>query len=74
MKRIICPVEYVMGHLRNGHYELDLSEEDYEKFQHSSDKEKEDWIRDGDFIVDDSRVEDIGLLEMDRLGVVDISK
>jgi len=74
MKKIICPVEYVVGHLRNGHYELDLSEEDYEEFQHSSDEEKKGWIRDGDFIVDDSRVEDIGLLEMDRLRVVDISK
>lgn len=69
MKKIICPLEYVVGHLRNGHYELVLSDEEYTKFQESSDEEKEDWIRDGELVVDDYRVEDVGLLEMNRLEV-----
>lgn len=69
MKKITCPVEYVMGHLRYGHYELVLSDEEYTKFQESSDEEKEGWIRDGNFVVDDYRIEDVGLLEMNRLEV-----
>ena len=69
MKKITCPVDYVTGHLRYGHYELVLSEEEYAKFQESSDEEKEDWIRDGEFIVDDYEVDDTGCLEMNSLEV-----
>ena len=69
MKRINCPVEYVAGHLRNGHYELVLSDEEYKKFEESSREEKEDWIRDGEFILDDYSLEDAGPLEIDNLEV-----
>lgn len=69
MKKIICPVDYVVGHLRDGHYELVLSEEEYAKFQESSDEEKEGWIRDGELVVDDYEVDDTGCLEMNSLEV-----
>ena len=29
MKLITCPVDYVCGHLRYGHYELKLTEEEF---------------------------------------------
>lgn len=62
MKLITCPVDYVCGHLRDGHYELELTDEEYEEFQQSTDEEKEDWIRDGDLIIDSYRVDDVGSL------------
>ena len=69
MKKITCPVDYVVGHLRYGHYELVLSEEEYTKFQESSDEEKENWIRDGELVVDDYEVNDTGCLKMNSLEV-----
>lgn len=73
MKRIICPVEYVMGHLRNGHYELVLNDEEFEKFTQMSDEEKERYIDDnGDLEVDDWRIDDVGPLELCNLGIVDV--
>lgn len=62
MKLITCPVDYVCGHLRDGHYELKLTDEEYKEFQQSTDEEKEDWIRDGDLIIDSYRVDDVGSL------------
>lgn len=62
MKLITCSVDYVCGHLRDGHYELKLTDEEYEEFQQSTDEEKEDWIRDGDLIIDSYRVDDVGSL------------
>lgn len=62
MKLITCPVDYVCGHLRDGHYELKLTDEEYEEFQQSTDEEKEDWVRDGDLIIDSYRVDDVGSL------------
>lgn len=61
MYRITANVDYVMGHLRYGHYELEIKKEEWDEI---SDDEKEDYIREcGDFIVDDWSVEDIGEIE-----------
>lgn len=61
MKTITAEVEYVLGHLRYGHYELKLTDEDFEKFKDMSCDEQKSYIRDaGYFIVDDYRVNDIG--------------
>lgn len=61
--KIIADVDYVTGHLRDGHWELKLSDEDYNKYKNLSEEDKVSWIEeDGDFIVDDYRIYDIGTI------------
>lgn len=61
--KIIADVDYVNGHLRYGHYELELDDEDYNKYKNLSEEDKISWIEDdGDFIVDDYRIYDIGTI------------
>jgi hypothetical protein len=57
MKQITCSC-IVMGHLRYGHYTLNLTEEEYKEFESMSDDEKKDWIKDGDFTLDSFSVDD----------------
>ena len=64
-KLITCPVDYVCGHLRDGHYELKLTDEEFAKFQQLSDDDKLDRLLDGEFIVDSYRIDDIGDLRED---------
>ena len=59
-KLITCPVDYVCGHLRNGHYELKLTDEEFAEFQQLSDDGKASWLVEGNFIVDSYEVDDIG--------------
>ena len=61
--KIIADVDYVNGHLRYGHYELELNNEDYNKYKNLSEEDKISWIEDdGDFIIDDYRIYDIGTI------------
>ena len=60
--KIIADVDYVTGHLRSGHYELNLNEEEYDEYKNLSEEDKISWIEDGDFIVDDYRIYDIGTI------------
>jgi len=61
--KIIADVDYVTGHLRDGHWELELNDEEYNKYKNLSEKDKISWIEeDGDFIVDDYRIYDIGTI------------
>lgn len=56
--KVIGEVEYVMGHLRYGHYEVDVDKYEWETM---SMDEKVEYIRDfGDFILDDYSINDIG--------------
>ena len=73
-KRITCPVDYVCGYLRYGHYELDLTEEAFQKFQQSSDEEKVRWLRDGDFIVDSYSIDDIDTPSLGNIHIESIEK
>jgi hypothetical protein len=68
---ITANTEYVMGHLRYGHYEgtLELSEEEYELFRANPVKFMNEYDHDLDFIVDDWRVEDIGAI--DEVTIID---
>lgn len=52
MKTLIAKVEYVAGHLRSGHYELKLTDDEYREFENMSDEDQ--------LIVDDFYVYDIG--------------
>lgn len=61
--KIIADVDYVTGHLRDGHWELELNNEEYNKYKNLSEKDKISWIEeDGNFIVDDYRIYDIGTI------------
>lgn len=60
--KIIADVDYVTGHLRYGHWELELSYEDYNEYKNLSEEDKISWIEDGNFIVDDYRIYDIGTI------------
>ena len=61
MATVIGEVDYVNGYLRYGHYELELSEFQLEEFLKLSEKDKRIMlIEDGEFIVDDAEIEDIG--------------
>lgn len=54
-------ISYIDGYLRYGHYELELSDEDYKEFINLSDEDKKDYIRDcGEIVIDDYDVNDYG--------------
>ena len=59
--RVTADLSYIVGHLRYGHYELELSDEDYKEFISLNKEDKEDYIRDcGEIIVDDFDMNDYG--------------
>ena len=61
--KIIADVDYVTGHLRSGHWELELDDEDYNRYKNLSEEDRMSWIEDdGDFIIDDYRIYDIGTI------------
>lgn len=58
---ITADIEYISGTLRTAHYELNVSEEEYNKFIEMPREEQEEFIRDnGELIIDDYRVNDSG--------------
>jgi len=61
MKVIIADVDYVIGHFKYGHFELEVNDEEYEEFQTYSDEEKKEYIgENGDLIIDDYVVDNLG--------------
>lgn len=61
--KIIANIDYIQGHLRYGHYELDLNEEEYYNYKKLSDEDRIDYIEDeGKLIIDDYYVDDIGTI------------
>lgn len=61
MAYIQAEVEYVDGHLRYGHFEMELEGSELEKFKGLDDEGQKDWLRDaGEFVVDDTSINDIG--------------
>ena len=60
---VTADLSYVVGHLRYGHYELELSDEEYEEFKKMSKEEKKDYICDcGEIVIDDYDLNDYGEL------------
>lgn len=60
---IIANVDYIYGYLRYGHYELKLDDEESNYYKKLSEKEKMEYIEDnGELVVDDYRVEDVGTI------------
>lgn len=61
MKTVYADLEYLMGHLRYGHIELQMDEEEYKEYETYTDKEKEEYIMEnGDLVIDDYEVDDYG--------------
>ena len=61
MHTIFGDLDYVQGYLRMGHLEMELNDEDFEKFKSLALKEQKEWLWDeGDVKVDDFRVEYCG--------------
>lgn len=61
MKTVHARVEYLMGHLRYGHFELQMDEEEYKEYKSYTDEEKEEYIMEnGDLVIDDYEVDDYG--------------
>ena len=58
MHTIFGDLDYVQGYLRMGHLEMELNDEDFEKFKSLSLKEQKEWL--WDVKVDDFRVEYCG--------------
>lgn len=61
MKTIIGHLEFLAGRIESGHFELSLSEEDFEKFNKLSEDEKKDYLElHGNIIVDYDEITDYG--------------
>ena len=61
MHTIYGDLDYVQGYLRMGHLEMELNDEDFEKFKSLSLKEQKEWLwNKGRVNIDDFSVDDIG--------------
>ena len=61
--RVTADLSYIVGHLRYGHYELELSDEEYEEFKKMSKEDKKEYIcENGEIIIDDYDLNDYGEL------------
>lgn len=62
---VIADIDYINGHLRYGHYELEMEKSVFENLSQS---DLMDALRnDGELIVDDYEVEDVGDIQNIRL-------
>ena len=60
---VTADLSYIVGHLRYGHYELELSDEEYEEFKKMSKEDKKEYIcENGKIIIDDYDLNDYGEL------------
>ena len=61
MHTIYGDLDYVQGFLRCGHLEMELNDEDFEKFKSLSLKEQEEWLwNEGQVEIDSYSTEDCG--------------
>jgi hypothetical protein len=61
MKKVLADIDYLIGHLRYGHYELTLNDAQFKEFENYTDSEKKEYIRDnGELVLDDYSVDNIG--------------
>ena len=58
---LTADVDYISGHLRYGHFELTLDEEELEAFKRMGKEEQMEYFRDrADLLIDDFYVSDLG--------------
>lgn len=61
MATILGHISYIIGHIRYGHYELQIRGSELEKFNSMTQEEQEEYLRDnGELLIDDVEIEDIG--------------
>lgn len=61
MHTIYGDLDYVQGHLRYGYLEMELNDEDFEKFKSMPEEEQKAYLNDnGNLIVDSYEVDDWG--------------
>lgn len=61
MKTVYANLDYVVGHLRYGHLEMNLDAEEYKKYQKMSDEDKKEWfLESGHLEIDDYEVDGLG--------------
>ena len=61
MAIITADYDYLSGHLRYGHEELELFGEELEKFKNSTEDEQIKWLKEeGETIIDDLEINDKG--------------
>lgn len=61
MHKVIAELEYISGRIRSGHFTLFLTDTELADFRELSPEDKEDWVKaDGDLVVDDYDIHDIG--------------
>lgn len=64
MALITAEVDYVIGYLRYGHWELSLEGKELEEFKNSSKEDQESYLKDnGSFVLDDYEINDYGDLQ-----------
>lgn len=64
MKRVYANVDSISGHLRYGHLELALTDEQYKEFKELSIEEQQNkLLEEAEVIADDYEVDDIGCIE-----------
>lgn len=58
---ITAGVDYVSGHIRNGHYELTIDKDVWDKM---NEKEQHEYLENnGEFVIDDYSINDIGTID-----------
>lgn len=58
---VTANIEWLRGDLRYGHYEVDIPEEEEEKFKQMSREEQIEYIEDnGHIFIDDFQIDDYG--------------
>lgn len=61
MHTIYGELDYVQGHLRYGYLEMELNDEDFEKFKSMPEEEQKAYLNDnGNLIIDSYEVDDWG--------------
>lgn len=68
---VTADADWIQGHLRYGHWEMELTGAEYEEFKSLSEDEQIEYLRDvGSLIVDDYEIDDYGVpsnLEVNEL-------
>ena len=64
MKTVTVPIEYLIGYLRYGHFEVEINGDEWYKM---NEQEKEEYVREyGEIIIDGVKIEGFGPLVMDE--------
>lgn len=72
--RISVPTDYVVGHLRYGHYETEIEAESLEKVkEYINSNEGKEYIKEvAEFEVDDYEIDDIGSLDLSMASIEEV--